>query len=423
MTALIIGAGISGYGAAKFLRKKGWKVRLSERSTLSQEDLRKYEDIGAEVRHGGHELSHLDGVRLVVPSPGLPADHILLKEAKNRSLDVVSEIDLALREYKGTVFGVTGTNGKSTTVGMIDYGLRRLGFSSAPAGNFGDPPTLMLSEDRMPENLVLELSSYQLEQSVSVHADCALITSFSNDHLARHGTEQNYFLAKWKLVAARKPGAPVILSPDVAAQAKAFGIAVPVGTHVITESDFSASLRHLDGSHNIRNAAFAALSIHLLRGVPLSDACAAIVDYAGLPHRCQLVGTFNGRKVWNDSKSTNVESTLVALGSMNSPVILMMGGIGKGEPYAPILKEKGRIALVLTFGPTGTEIAAALSPAVKVKNFPTLASLFQEFGGIIKEYGQPILFSPGCASFDEFRNFAHRGDYFSQAVTDLLAGK
>jgi UDP-N-acetylmuramoylalanine--D-glutamate ligase len=423
MTAVIIGAGISGFGAAKFLRKKGRNVRLSERSVLSPEEQAKYALIGAEVRHGGHEPEHLDGATLVVPSPGLPADHVLLTEARRRGLPVVSEIDLALQEYKGTVFGITGTNGKSTTVGMIDHGLRRLGFSTAPAGNFGDPPTLMLAEDRMPANLVLELSSYQLEQSASVHADCAMITSFSNDHLARHGTEKDYFLAKWKLVTARKAGAPVILSPDVAGQARSFGIPVPDSTHIVTETDFPAALKHLEGSHNIRNAAFAALSIHLLRGVTLADAAAAVADYAGLPHRCQLVGTFGGRKIWNDSKSTNVESTLVALGSMISPVVLMMGGIGKGEPYAPILMEKDRIALVLTFGPTGPEIARALAPAVTVKNFPTLASLFQAFGGIMEEYGQHILFSPGCASFDEFRNFAHRGDYFSQTVTNLLTGK
>lgn len=423
MTNLIIGAGISGFGAAAYLRKKGEAVRLSERSVLSQDELKKYEALGAEVLHGGHDISHLTGVTRVIPSPGLPPSHPLLTEAKTRGLPILSEIDLALTDYRGTVFGVTGTNGKSTTVGFLDHGLRNLGFSAAPAGNFGDPPTLMLAENRAPDHLVLELSSYQLEQSTSVHADCALITSFSNDHLARHGTEKDYFAAKWKLVAARKPNAPVIISSDVAARARSFGFAIPEHTHVVRESDFNISLTCLEGAHNLRNAAFAALAIHLVKKIPLNQTLAAVSDYGGLPHRCQLVGTFNGRKVWNDSKSTNVESTLAALASMQTPVILMMGGIGKGESYEPILMEKERIALVLSFGPTGPDIEKALASTIKVKNFPTLASLFQSFNGIIEEYDQHILFSPGCASFDEFRNFAHRGDYFSQAVNSRFSGK
>jgi UDP-N-acetylmuramoylalanine--D-glutamate ligase len=350
-----------------------------------------------------------------------------------------------MKDLKKIVFGVTGTNGKSTTVALIDHALNKLGFTSAPCGNFGDPPSLIIAEKRLPENLVLELSSYQLEQSNAVHVDCSMITSFSCDHLARHGTEKTYFASKWKLIELSRPNTPVILSAEVAAAAINLGWKIPEGTYIIGEKIFPSvpgakpvsidsynvsidgqrifkiKSEFLKGPHNLRNLTFAALSIHFVKKVPYDRIVEALSDYRGLPHRCALVGSFSGRDVFNDSKSTNVESTLVALKAMPDKVILMMGGIGKGEPYAPILAEKNKIAVLLTFGPTGPEIAKALEADVAVQNFPTLSSLLAGINGIIDKYQHPILFSPGCASFDEFRNFAHRGDYFTNQISQALA--
>lgn len=445
MNYLIIGAGISGFGAAKLLTGQGHKVRVSEQAALQPDVKQTYTDLGAEIFDGGHQLSHLDKIDTVVPSPGLPATHLLLQTAVKRGISCISEIDLAMTGFTGTIFGVTGTNGKSTTVAMIDHGLRKLGFSSAPAGNYGDPPTLMIAEGRAPENLVLELSSYQLEQSHYVPCDLSIITSFSCDHLARHGSEAAYFQSKWSLLGLAKPRTPILLSAEVARAALKNGLSIPVGSYVIGESIYpelsgtnfikitdsevsipgagkeTIALLHVSGPHNLRNAVFAALSIHLLKKIPVNRAFLALSDFRGLPHRCERVENAQNFTVFNDSKSTNVESTLVALQSMTKPVILLMGGIGKGESYAPILAEKGRIAQLLTFGPTGAEIGNTLAPPLAVKNFPTLASLFEQLGGIIEVPDTPILFSPGCASFDEFRNFAHRGEYFCNQIRQVLA--
>ncbi len=445
MKVLIVGAGVSGFGAAKLLRLADHTVSISEQKQLSVDDRASYTNLGVSVLDGGHDLSHLEDIELLVASPGLPSTHMLLKESQKRGISIISEIDLAMKDIKITVFGVTGTNGKSTTVALIDHALNKLGLTSAPCGNFGDPPSLIIAEKRLPENLVLELSSYQLEQSKAVHVDCSMITSFSCDHLARHGTEKDYFASKWKIIELAKPKSPIILSADVAHAAINLGWLIPEGTYVIGENTFPSvpgikqvaidgrtvniegkpafklSNEFLIGPHNLRNLAFAALAIHLVKKIPYTDIVEALSDYRGLPHRCQLVGTFAGRNVFNDSKSTNVESTLVALQAMPEKVILMMGGIGKGEPYAPILAEKNKIAVLLTFGPTGPDIAAALSSSLPVQNFPTLASLFAVITGIIETYQHPILFSPGCASFDEFRNFAHRGDYFSTQINQVIA--
>lgn len=447
MNYLIVGAGISGFGAAKFLAGKGHHARVSEQSVLHSTTKNSYSDLGIEILDGGHHICHLDGIDVLVPSPGLPANHMLLLAAKERGIPCISEIDLALTEYSGTIFGVTGTNGKSTTVAMIDHALKKLAFSSAPAGNFGDPPTLMMAEARAPEHLVLELSSYQLEQSHRIPCDVSIITSFSSDHLARHGSESEYLKSKWSLIGLAKPNAPVILSADVARAAIRHGLPLPAGSYIVGETihpeldgtNFvkltgtrvtgaelkpeTATLTRVKGPHNLRNAVFAALSIHLLKKIPLAAAFKALADFPGLPHRCEPVANRQNYSVFNDSKSTNVESTLVALQSMSEPVILLMGGIGKGESYEPILSEKDRIALLLTFGPTGAEIDKTLGAWLKVKNFPTLASLFEQLDGIIKGPDMPILFSPGCASFDEFRNFVHRGEYFSNNIIQVLAKK
>ena len=238
MKVLIVGAGISGYGAAKLLRTLGHTVSISDQKKLSQEDRKSYSDLGVTVLDGGHELVHLDGISLVITSPGLPSTHILLKESEIRGIPVQSEIDLAMKDLNKTVFGITGTNGKSTTVALIDHALNKLEFTSLPCGNFGDPPSQIIAENRLPEHLVLELSSYQLEQSKAVHVDCSMITSFSCDHLARHGTEKAYFASKWKLIELAKANTPVILSAEVAAAGINLGWQIPEGAYIIGEKIF-----------------------------------------------------------------------------------------------------------------------------------------------------------------------------------------
>ena len=145
MSSLIIGGGVSGYGAASYLTAIGQKVRLSEHAKLSPEDARRFLDLGVELRDGGHHLSHLDGISQVIVSPGVPSQHPVLLAARDRGLEVLSEIDLALRNCRARVIAVTGTNGKSTTCAMIGHLLSRLGHEVSVGGNFGDPPTLMLA--------------------------------------------------------------------------------------------------------------------------------------------------------------------------------------------------------------------------------------------------------------------------------------
>ncbi len=410
MTWLVIGAGVSGLGAAKYLRFKGHAVVVSERAKLDPAKARAFTETGAVLKDGGHDLSHLDGIRKVVLSPGLPSTHPLVTAAAARNLPAVSEIDLALEVYRGKLVAVTGTNGKSTTCAMLGHMLGKLGLKTGVGGNFGDPPTAMLAEGRVPDYLVLELSSYQLEQSALVRPEAAVFTSFSYDHLARHGSLEAYFAAKWKVFEQQRRGQLAVLPAYIAEIAKKNGLRFPDGVKVV----------HAEGAHNVLNANFTTAVVAHLTGRDPRELLPLLSDYRALPHRCELIGNVPGGPVVNDSKSTNVESTLVALQSLDQPVILMMGGQGKGEPYAPLLQERAKIARLVTFGASGPEIADQLRGQVALDEFPTLKAALDAISGILEKHPHGVLFSPGCASFDEFRNYEHRGEVFKQAMARLL---
>jgi len=417
---LVIGGGVSGLGAAKWLRKLGHAVRVSNNTPLKPDARAAFLHLGAEVHDAGHDLSHLSGITHVVLSPGLPADHMLVAAATARGLPMISEIDLALQSFKGKLIGVTGTNGKSTICAMLGHILEKSGSKVSVGGNFGDPPTAMLAEGRMGDVLVLELSSYQLDHSHGIHADAAVFSSFSHDHMARHGSLKGYFEAKWRLVAGMRPGSLLVLPAHVADAALEFGAVPPDDVLLRLLEPRPALVQYgVKERHNQLNAAFAlACAAHVLQ-CEESDLTPLIAGFRGLPHRCEPIGTWRGHAVINDSKSTNVESTLIALADQKTPVVLLMGGKGKDEPYGPILTEKAKIATLVTFGASGPEIARDLRASLKTHEFPTLASALQNLPRILEEYPHAVLFSPGCASFDEFQSYDHRGRSFRDAMIAL----
>ena len=424
MISLVIGAGVSGFGAAKLLRARGKNVRVSDGGILSPDKLAKFSALGIEVLHGGHRLDHLDGVSEIVISPGVNASHPLLTEAKNRGIQAVSEIDLAMASYNGTIYAVTGTNGKSTTCAMIHHVLQRLGIKSALAGNFGMPPSQILAEDgELPPHLVLELSSYQLEQTSGLNPTVSIFTSFSHDHMARHGSMFGYLQAKWRIFDHMKPSGLVLAPSEILMAANDLGLKLsPSINKIISDRSYICSLApsSIVEPHNRLNAGFAIASVSHSLGLTPESIASKLNDFVGLRHRCELIGNINGHPCINDSKSTNVESTIVALEGQVTPVLLMMGGQGKGESYEPLLSYKNKIAAVITFGASGPDIARDLSSKIMVHEFPTLAVALSQIAGIISKVRSPVLFSPGCASFDEFDNYEHRGDVFIIGMKSFL---
>lgn len=419
---LILGAGVSGLGAAALLTRRGAFVRVSEKTKLSPAQKKPWLELGVDCCDGGHDLAHLQGISHIVLSPGVPPSHMLVRGAVELGLPLISEIDLALEAYQGHLIAVTGTNGKSTTCAMILHLLKKVGLEAGVGGNFGDPPSAMLARGPLPPYLVLELSSYQLEQSHAVKPEVAVFTSFSHDHIARHGTLEAYLQAKWRVFERQTSHHLALLTPEIQALGKNLGLNIAARTVYVDDPLLKALMPGSSGpkeGHNRLNAAFAVLAVGQVTGLHPESLIPFLKDFHGLPHRCEMVGRIAGLDVINDSKSTNVESTLVALASQAKPVVLFMGGQGKGESYSPVLEKKGLIAALVTFGPTGADIAKELQGHVPIYTYGTLKAALAEISGILETLPYPILFSPGCASFDEFSNYEHRGEVFRKAMIPL----
>ena len=281
----------------------------------------------------------------------------------------------------------------------------------------------MLAEGKLAPYLILELSSYQLEQSASVKPKVAIFTSFSHDHLSRHGSLEGYLKAKWRVFEHMPKDSLAIIPQNILDEAKVSGLSIDEkNTRIISDTDYLHSLapKSIAEPHNRLNAGFAISAVAHALGSDVGDIAPLLNDFVGLRHRCEVIGRIKNLPVINDSKSTNVESTLVALQGQIQPVILMMGGQGKGESYLPILQLKENIAAIVVFGASGPEIARDLKGSVRVHEFPNLKIALDQIAGIIKHKVAPILFSPGCASFDEFSNYEHRGEVFRTSMRPLL---
>ena len=439
---LIVGAGRSALGATKLLLDEGHKVIVSDIEEKFPALLAEIRATGTHVIIGPQGSELLNGIDALVVSPGLSPLIPLLVEARRRNLPILSEIDIALRLYQGVVLGVTGTNGKSTTTLLLAHFLRATGMDAEASGNIGVAPSLILA-DRSPEALVLELSSYQLDYSAKIPNKVSLFMSFAPDHLERHGTMEAYFLAKWKLlmetdgliVAPRKIlefalkfGAPVPKAPIAqilideetpVSFGRDFFIRLESATQTITSEIFQRGLR-IPGSlelHNQINVAAALIAAHFLR--PNEDVLSSLASFEWLPYRFQKIGTIGGETVYNDSKSTNVESTEIALQSLQKPCLLFLGGAGKGESYQPLLQQTAKIRKLVTFGAAAGDINRDLKD-LNPMTFATLREALGALPQILKTTSAPLVFSPANASFDEFANFEDRGRVFNALVAPLL---
>lgn len=439
---LIVGAGRSALGATKLLLDEGHSVTVSDIEEKFPALLADIRATGAKVVIGPQGPELLKGISSLVVSPGLSPKIPLLEAARSQSIPILSEIDIALRKYQGQVFGVTGTNGKSTTTLLLAHFLQATGLKAEASGNIGIAPSLILTE-RNPDALVLELSSYQLDYSRAIPNRVSLFMSFAPDHMERHGTMEAYFLAKWKLVMAttglvilprkilefaRQYKAPVPKVPiaqillnneEPIAFGRDYFVRLETATQTVSSEIFQRSIT-LPGTlevHNQLNVTAAMIAAHFAK--PGEDVLFSLSDFTWLPYRFQKIGTIRGEAVYNDSKSTNVESTEIALQSLVKPCILLLGGAGKGESYAPLLKLEPKIKKLITFGAAAPEINRDLA-SLKPESYGTLKEALQKLSEIMKGEAAPLVFSPANASFDEFQNFEDRGQYFNAALQPLL---
>jgi UDP-N-acetylmuramoylalanine--D-glutamate ligase len=436
---LVVGLARTGSECARFLVKQGAKVWVSDLRT--ETNLKAEMDAlrGLPVGYllGGEERAWLAGMDLVVPSPGVPAENSLLKEASERGINILSEIDLAYRFLNAPIIAITGTNGKSTTTTLVGEMLKAQGTKVFIGGNLGTPLIGFVSGNW--EWGVVEISSFQLEWIEEFHPRVAVLLNLSEDHLDRYPDFVAYCGAKARIfenqtsqdIAVLNRDDPLVwaLRQQSRARIISFGFA-EVGQGAFARSEeivwrdgsseerFPLRRVKIQGIHNVENM-MAAVAVAKTIGVAAQVIQQTLEDFPGLEHRLEFVREKNGVRYYNDSKGTNVGAVVKSLASFAAPVILLAGGVDKGGDYG-VLREgiEKRVKRLVVFGAAKRTIAKTLGALTETVMVESLESAVRD----AHEHARPgdvVLLSPACSSFDMFRNYAERGRIFKSLVLAL----
>ncbi len=407
---------MTGRAVVEALVPRGYEVFVSEARFLSQEERGFLRGLGASWEEGGHTERALEA-DLVIPSPGVPDWHPLLRKAGSLGIPVWSEIELSFRLARPQrIIAVTGTNGKSTTTDLVGAILRESGLAPVVAGNIG-LPAISTVEEVAGRPWVLEVSSYQLRWVREFRPTVAVWLNFAPDHLDHHGSLAAYFAAKAALISRQREGDVAVLPPELIAQIAPRGEVVDY-TRVELPPGWGEGLPvHLVS--DLKAAWAAALAAYPeLRGHPPDFA--SLAGALRQPHRLEVVGELEGVTFIDDSKATNAHATCAALEAISAPVVLILGGRHKGGGYEtlrPLLEEKVRYCVLIGESQRFfSELLSGWGIPYGLSSDPASA-LREAFSHA--ERGDVVLLSPACASFDQFSNYAHRGDEFQRAFGQL----
>jgi UDP-N-acetylmuramoylalanine--D-glutamate ligase len=382
---LVVGLARSGTAAAEALSERGVEVVQADRKLGNDDD-----------------LSLLDGVELVVKSPGVPGENPLVTEARTRGIPVWSEVELGYRLLgEPAIVGVTGTNGKTTTCELLGTIFRAAGRDVVVAGNVGSP----LTAARAADWIVCELSSFQLEDIHELRCRVAVLLNLEPDHLDRHGTFEAYRDAKLRIFERA----------DVAVVPHGLGLE---GIEFSGDDPLPAEPT-IPGAHNRENAA-AATAAARAAGIEDDAIAEGLSTFPGVEHRLELVRELRGVRYVNDSKATNTAAARRGVAAFEEPVRLILGGSLKGESFDPLARTLGlNVVRAYLVGDAADELAVALDAAVvPYERSGDLATAVQA-AAAAAEPGDVVLLSPACASYDQFENFEHRGEEFRRLVENL----
>ena len=435
---VVAGFARTGQAVVEFLRNHNCAVTVSEMKPASEfgELPAKYPDVQFEF--GGHVTETFMQADVIVLSPGIPNTIPPVREAGRAGIPVLSEIELAFHYIQGTLIGITGTNGKSTTVELTGAMLREAGKRATVCGNIGTPLIQYCDGSTKRDYYVIELSSFQLETIHEFRPHIAALLNLAEDHLDRYPSVEPYYQAKMRIFENQKAGDFAVINYDDpylrdhtdSIKANHFWFSrkevPPSGLYanqglirtVAGGSMVNFSLGALQGVHNLENTLCAA-SISLLCGVLPKAMQRALESFRGLHHRMELVGEANGVRFYDDSKATNVDAVVKSLESFPGNVILIMGGKDKGCNYR-LLRElvRSRVKHLILIGEAKDRIADELGDAAHPEISVSLEEAV-ELAAAESAPGDVVLLSPACSSFDMFANYEERGQVFRTAVEEL----
>lgn len=445
----VIGLGVSGVAAARLAFAKGGDVYVSDSGTNAAATARAADlrAAGITVELGGHDIDRVARSGIVVVSPGIHPDAPVLRALGERQVRWISEPELAVQFYSGQLIAVTGTNGKTTTTLLIAHLLTEAGLRASAGGNVGGGLAPAASDlallDEPPDWYVLEMSSFQLAGVETFRPDIGVVTNLSPDHLDHYGDVAAYFADKKRLFSTATSGSRWVLPRGDDAVRELVGEAPGERFHfggdqadgssawvANGEMWFGIGGREepcmaladfpLLGRHNVSNALAAGL-VARLAGASTPAIAEGLRSARSLPHRMEPVAEARGVLWVNDSKATNVAATSSALESIDRPVVLLLGGKDKGEPFKPLLPGlRARVRRVLAYGAVGPRIAREVGGTVPTEllgnDFAAVVTRASE----LAEDGDMILLSPACSSYDMFESYEHRGRTFA-ALAEALA--
>lgn len=434
---LVVGLGKTGIQTVRFLLKKGAEVRASDLTPFEKlpEEAKEFQKSGVKIEAGGHRNETFLWADMIVLSPGVPFGLPPVKEALDRGIEIISELELAWRFINKPVIAITGSNGKTTTSSLIARILRASGKRVFLGGNIGTPLIQIAEEDKEFDFLVLELSSFQLQGISTFKPYIGVLLNISPNHLDHHKSFDEYVESKIRLFSNQTHLDWAVYNCDDAVvkenSSKIKSRKVPFGKTPIEggvffdgtylrfgEELYDPRAMKLIGVHNLENAMAAIASTRIL-GCEPELVESEIVKFDPLPHRTELVGEVREVRFYNDSKSTSPGATLRALESFPRPIILIAGGKDKGASYG-VLKDTihKKVKLLILFGESRVRMRRELSGEVET----ALASSLEEAVDKAIRYlskGDTVLFSPACSSFDMFNSYEERGRRFKEIVQNI----
>lgn len=439
---VVLGGGESGVGAAMLANKKGYDVLLSDSGEIAAHYKEQLADLNIRFEEGTHTESNILNADEVIKSPGIPESASIMKALRQRDIPVLSEIEFAGRFTSAKTICVTGSNGKSTTTMLIWHILKNAGINVGLAGNIGKSFAAQVANESY-DWYVLEISSFMLDDMYKFKANIAVLLNITPDHLDRYDYQmEKYVASKMRILQNQTSEDTFIYCADdsettqalthttVAAKPHSFSIKTTTGqTAWLSNNEITINLTPpftmsiselaLQGKHNIYNSMASGIvaKVMELRNETIRE---SMGNFSNIPHRLEHVAKISGINYINDSKATNINSTWYALESMTSPVVLILGGVDKGNDY-DMLKDlvKSKVKAIVCLGKDNKRIHEAFEDDVEIIVNTFSANEAVQVAYHLSTKGDTVLLSPACASFDLFKNYEDRGDQFKAAVKEL----